>query len=312
MKPFFSVIIPLYNKERHIKNTLESVLAQTFQDFEVLVVNDGSTDHSESEANAVTDDRIQLFTIENHGVSFARNHGVSKSNSDFIVLLDADDYWHPHHLENLKNLYSNFPNCGMYGTAYNYQFNRKTVASVYNQIPTQAHWQGVVNDFFVNSTINCIASASTVMIPKRIYESLGGFNTHYDSGEDIDFWIRIALQHDVAFTNAVSATINMNVENQASQKNINNKKLIDFDVFKEEITNRSLQTYLDLNRFSIAIQHIIAGNTKKAKDLIKKIDKNNLNAQQRFLLQMNAPVLKLLMRTKNLLRNNGIGLSPFR
>jgi glycosyltransferase involved in cell wall biosynthesis len=84
--PFFSVVIPLYNKENFIKNTLDSVLSQTFTDFEVLIVNDGSTDSSVEIIKKFTDPRISYFSKENQGVSSARNYGVEKANTKLITL----------------------------------------------------------------------------------------------------------------------------------------------------------------------------------------------------------------------------------
>jgi glycosyltransferase involved in cell wall biosynthesis len=309
---YFSIIIPLYNKEKHIKDTLNSVLSQTNKNFEIIIVNDGSTDESELEVKSIQDERIKLYTIENHGVSYARNYGVKKASSDFIVLLDADDYWKPHHLENLKKLQQAFPSCGLYAVAYESAFGERNIPSKYHNIPLQQNWMGIVDDFFESSTINCIASSSSVMIPRSVYEEVGGFDTTYNSGEDIDLWIRIALNYDVSFNNNVSVEINMIAENQASQSSINTRNHLNFDVFEDENTNKNLKTYLDLNRFSIAIQHKVAGNHLKAKELINKIDKRNLNAKQRMLLHMNASVLKSLLKIKIFLRKNGIGLSSFR
>lgn len=309
----FSIIIPLYNKETHIAATLISVLSQTFQDFEIIVVNDGSTDHSENEVKRFSDKRIKLFTIENHGVSYARNFGVSKASFDLVVLLDADDLWKPTHLEDLKRLYQEFPNCGLYATAYEYKFNSNTLPAEYFRISKESKWSGIVNDFFESSSIHCIASSSSVMIPKIIYEKVGGFNTEYNFGEDTDLWIRLALKNKVAFTNTVSVIIDLNAENQASKMSITSGNIMDFDQFKdEEKTNQSLKKYLDLNRFSIAIQQKMVGNNLEAKKLIDTIDYNNLNAKQRLLLQMNSTLLKLMVQIKNLLRKNGIGLSAFR
>jgi hypothetical protein len=173
-------------------------------------------------------------------------------------------------------------------------------------------WSGIVENFFESSRINCIASSSSVMIPKTVYENLGGFNVKYNSGEDIDFWIRIALRHKVAFTNSVSVIINMSAENQASQSHINTRKHLDFDTFNSEIRNQSLKAYLDLNRFSLAIQHQLAGNNIEAEKLKNNIDIQNLNRKQRFLLKLNTSALKALVKTKDMLRKNGIALSAFR
>ena len=100
----FSIIIPLYNKEKDIKKTLKSVLNQSFEDFEIIIINDGSTDNSEEIVKSIIDKRIFLYTKNNEGVSIARNYGVEKATSGFIAFLDADDYWHPNHLENLHTL----------------------------------------------------------------------------------------------------------------------------------------------------------------------------------------------------------------
>src|SRR5690554_5620989 len=113
MKPFFSIIIPLYNKEKHIKNTLQSVLDQSFSNFEVIIVNDGSTDNSLNQVNAVIDERIKVYSIENSRVSAASNYGIKKAQAEYITFLHADDLWESHHLKNLDELLKTFPHCGL-------------------------------------------------------------------------------------------------------------------------------------------------------------------------------------------------------
>lgn len=88
-----SVVIPLYNKDKQIAKTLYSVLKQTYPNFEVIVVNDGSTDNSLSEVSKISDSRIRLICQENKGVSAARNRGIQEAKSDYIAFLDADDEW---------------------------------------------------------------------------------------------------------------------------------------------------------------------------------------------------------------------------
>ena len=104
-----SIIIPLFNKELFIKQTLLSVLNQTFSEFEIIIINDGSTDKSVTIINDIDDERITLYTTKNKGVSHARNYGISKANTDLIALLDADDLWEPNHLENLDSLIHELP-----------------------------------------------------------------------------------------------------------------------------------------------------------------------------------------------------------
>ncbi|EFT3180475.1 glycosyltransferase family 2 protein, partial [Escherichia coli] len=100
---FLTVVIPLYNKSQSIESTIKSVLNQTHTDFELIVVNDGSTDGSENVIKQFTDERIKLLNITNSGVSVARNTGIRSAKSSYVCLLDADDYWLPNHLEKINN-----------------------------------------------------------------------------------------------------------------------------------------------------------------------------------------------------------------
>ena len=108
----FSVIIPLYNKAYSIERCIGSVISQTYQNFEIIVVNDGSTDDSakkviNSYSNEITSGKIRIIYQPNKGVSVARNNGVEASNCEYICFLDADDEWKPHFLELMKNLIKN-------------------------------------------------------------------------------------------------------------------------------------------------------------------------------------------------------------
>ncbi|MBJ7879251.1 glycosyltransferase family 2 protein [Gelidibacter salicanalis] len=315
MRPFFSIIIPLYNKENHIKSTLEHVLAQTFKDFEIIVINDGSTDKSKTVVERIKDDRLKLLNIKNQGVSHARNYGIEKASSNLIVFLDADDLWRNNHLTNLKALYTAFPNCGLYATAYQKKNNKITISSVYNHISSTKNWMGIVDNYFESSVVNSIAWTSAVMIPKSIFETIGNFNENITlgAGEDTDLWIRIALKYPVAFSTKVTAIYILHSDNRISKSNTSLRQFLDLDVYENEANcNASLKKYLDLNRFSIAIQYKLAGNPNKAKSLIDKIDATNLNTKQRSLLKLNSTALKCLLNIKNRLQNSGILLSSYK
>ena len=309
--PYFSIVIPLYNKEQHIKKTLQSVLQQSYIDFEVIVVNDGSNDNSKAVVESITDDRITLYNIENSGPSHARNFGVSKSASTLIVFLDADDYWEPHHLEDLKNLHKSFPNCGLYAKAYDYLTNDTIVKGIFKNIVDG--WSGVLQNYFESSMNNGIASCSSVMIPRDIFEQLKGFNTNYDSGEDTDLWIRLALQFPIAFHHKSSVTINWDQPNRLSNISMKSKKHFDLDAFSEiELKNDSLKKYLDLNRLSLAFQYKMAGFTKESSVLINAIDSNNISTTQKLLLSFPSWLLKSLLKIRNKLRQMNIDFRLFK
>ncbi len=113
-----SVVIPLYNKEQIIEKCLQSVLSQDYDDFEVIIVNDGSTDRSVEIVKAIDDSRIRLIEQENGGPSKARNTGVKNAKGDWIVFLDADDEFLSGALKKFCNLIQNHPNVSMFGCSY--------------------------------------------------------------------------------------------------------------------------------------------------------------------------------------------------
>lgn len=98
-----SIIIPTYNGEKHISKCIDSILKQTYSNFELIVVNDGSTDETERVIRQIEDSRIKLYSIANHGVSYARNYGIDKAKGKFILFVDDDDYIAPNTLEILEN-----------------------------------------------------------------------------------------------------------------------------------------------------------------------------------------------------------------
>ena len=114
----YSVVIPLYNKEHYIAGTLRSVLTQTFPDYEVIVVDDGSTDNSLQACKTVQSDKIRIVQQANQGVSAARNKGIELAAGEYICFLDADDTWHPDYLQNIETIVQKYPQSDIFVTAY--------------------------------------------------------------------------------------------------------------------------------------------------------------------------------------------------
>lgn len=301
-KIFISVIVPLFNKERFITKTIMSVLNQTFSDFEILIINDGSTDNSIDAASSFDDARIRLYTTENKGVSHARNYGVSKSTSDLIAFLDADDLWETNHLENLYKLFTSFPDCGLYATNYYKQFFKgKKINTHFNGV--SADHFGIIEDYFLASTVDSIAWTSAVMIPKQTFNDLEGFDEAMRSGQDTDLWVRIALKHPVAFSAIASSNkIILDPKHHLSYSSSRIDRLKLFENFKDvETSNTSFKTYMDLNRFSVAIERKMAGDFDNYKRLKKEINLNNLNFKQRVLLSNPRGVIKIIKKIQFLL-----------
>jgi len=310
--PVFSIIIPLYNKEKYIQNTIESALNQTFKDFEIIVVNDGSTDSSLAIVKQIEDSRIKIFSIKNGGVSRARNFGIEKAKSDLIAFLDADDLWRNNHLEELYKLWKDHPNCGLYAMGYSKKFD--------NSIPISAvfvnlnNYSGIVKDFFKSSTVDCVAWTSAVMIPAHIFKNNSHFNESLKSGQDTEMWIRIALKEKVAFNSKPTALkLTYCYENHLSTSKFVKDRLKIFEYFKEhENNNSSLKRYLDLNRFSMAIERKINDDNKNYKYLLHEIEKKNLNFKQRLLIKLPKRLLIIIKDIQFWLTKRNIYLTSFK
>ena len=311
--PLISIVIPLYNKERFIKETLDSVFNQSFTDYEIIIVNDGSTDSSVFIVNAIEDQRITVLSNQNKGVSHARNFGISKANSDLIALLDGDDLWEQNHLENLYNLYEKFPDCGLYATAYNKKyFNGEKIKASYNGLAKE--YFGIIEDYFSASIKDGIAWTSAVLIPMKTFRKVGVFDEEMRSGQDTDLWIRIALKDSVAFSSIASSNkiiLAPKYHLSYSTNRIDRLKL--FEKFKAiELPTTSFKKYMDLNRFSVAIERKIAKDYINYRRLRNGIDPLNLNFKQRIILNMPSILIGLLKRLQNTLLRCNIYLSPFK
>ena len=200
-KPNFSVVIPLYNKASHIKRAIDSVLQQSEQDFEIIVVNDGSSDGGEEFVRQYDEARIRLYEQENAGVSVARNKGVELSRGEHIAFLDADDEWMPHFLAEILNLIKSFPEAKMYSTAYTVKReNGSYINPAYEPLPKHP-WKGIISNY-----IECKihdsepVTSSTVCIKKEVFESLGGFIPGMKIGEDTEMWFRISFKYQCVFS----------------------------------------------------------------------------------------------------------------
>lgn len=202
-----SVVIPLYNKEQSIASTLQTVLKQTYQDFEIVIVNDGSTDHSVEEVAKVLDPRIHLIHQSNAGVSAARNRGIKEARGGYIAFLDADDEWKPDYLKTQYELTQKYPECSVF--ASNYEF-KDTQGKVTPTIIRKLSFKGVdgilSNYFEVASCSHPPLWTSAVMVKKSAIQSIGGFPIGIKSGEDLLTWARLACQFSIVFYTIPLAT----------------------------------------------------------------------------------------------------------
>jgi glycosyltransferase involved in cell wall biosynthesis len=207
----FSIIIPLYNKEFSIQNTVESVLKQTYPHFELIIINDGSTDRSFEKVQLIADDRIKLFDVPNEGVSNARNTGISKANNYYITFLDADDIWYENCLNEFKLLIENFKNAQVYCTSHTLTI--KSIQSREKRYYIDNFYRRNAESYARNTT--ALVCIGCVVLKKECFESVNGFNAELTHGEDLELWSRLAENFIFAKSEIITMLYRLDAENRS-------------------------------------------------------------------------------------------------
>jgi len=207
----FSVIIPLYNKQSYIKRAIESVLSQSYNDFEVIVVNDGSTDNSLQEALSITDSRLRIIDKPNGGVSSARNRGIDEAKNEWICFLDGDDILYSNALEEYAKLHCLFPEinvlCGSIDVSvksYPAQQKRYIIDNYYKA--------NIYSEMRTGVSVLC---TDCICIHRSCFDAVGVFNSHFTHGEDLDMWDRLQSKYMFAKSEIPVAYYDMAAENRS-------------------------------------------------------------------------------------------------
>lgn len=241
--PLFSVVIPLYNKEETIFDTVQSVLCQTFKDFELIIVNDGSKDNGPFIVQEIASSHIRIIHQENAGVSAARNKGIEVANGVFIAFLDGDDRWEENHLEQLYSLIKEYSGkANVFTTNFARRFPDGEV--LVNRTDLE---RGIVTNYFKSCINRVVIHTSCVSVSKEALISTKGFNPKFSMGEDIDLWNRLARKYSVAYSPVVTSTYEIGAPNN-SCNTINYKR----DAAKEALKGLSFNFYdilLSLRRY---------------------------------------------------------------
>lgn len=255
---YFSVVIPLYNKQNSIVATLQSVLTQTYQNFEIVVVDDGSTDNS---AQVVEDfinslpfregQGIGLIRKPNGGVCSARNRGIQEARYDYIALLDGDDLWDEHYLEEQVKLIHDFPEAKMWGINFAEMSNGKLIRTLPTGLPEG--YRGYVDNYFqMPGRISDLYCSSSVVIKKEVFDKVGYFDERIKYSEDIDMWYRIIANYPVVFYDKYMVFYLFDAENRA----MNRQRLLKFwlpffvDKYTEYQFKQNLVFYRWINRWA--------------------------------------------------------------
>jgi glycosyltransferase involved in cell wall biosynthesis len=310
--PRFSVVIPLYNKENFIEKTILSVLSQTYLDFEVLVVNDCSTDASDKIVQRFNDRRIRIIQHRiNKGLSASRNTGIKSAKANYVAFLDADDLWKPTFLEKIDFLISSYPTASLFATKYEVlQKDHRIVTHDFKIKNFKEH--GLITNFFEYNINQSIYYPSCLCVQKEVFEDVGYYNETVNYSEDIDFNIRAHANHKMAYWDEVAVTYLLDSENQITQNGLQGKTIPDYDFYEAQFKGRQdIKKYLDFQRYIKAKLFTLDGDKQRYLQMVQGIDNSNLNKTQKTLLKSPKIVLQTIGKMKLTLRFLNIEFSSY-
>lgn len=250
----FSIVIPLYNKENSILLTLNSVINQTYKDFEVIVIDDGSKDNSLQRVKEVKDDRIRIITKENEGVSKARNVGIKNAKYSWIAFLDADDLWKENHLETIVKLHERCPEAKLLTTSFCFEDEKDK-----KDIKPKEESFYYVNDYYERLYKGAVVWTSIAVVNKECFDKCGYFKEYLIKGEDLDMWSRIIEKYLLAKTNIITAYYRREILDKRLSTSVNSVKKYEVYYFcLKNIFNPNAKTRYQYHVIWTFIKHFIA------------------------------------------------------
>lgn len=244
-----SIIIPTYNRSCYLMEAIDSVLAQTYEKYEILVIDDGSTD-STRESVKKYDGRVRYIYQENKGPSAARNNGIRNANGDLIAFLDSDDIWHADKLAQQVAAFYENPSLGIVATGYEVIDTKYQITSV--NILNKEELKDIRNDHLYKNFF----PTPTVMIKKKCFEKVGFFNEALHFAEDWEMWLRVMADFNFGYISKALTKVRVHPVSISTTSVSNNiidwMKVIDFhsqndSSLKGAILRRKRLSWLHLN-----------------------------------------------------------------
>lgn len=283
--PFFSIVIPLYNKTDFILATLDSVVNQTFKDYEIIVVNDGSTDDGLTKVKAIKNPKLSIHNQENKGLSAARNLGITLASGHYVALLDADDIWESNYLESMFSLIKKFPQYNIFGSTYK-ESRKGRLMDIHTSFrPLKNESFHILDDYFAANYKQFIIDKSSLIL-KIDFAKTCSYSETIDVGEDVDYYLNYFVDEKIVFLNRPLVIKNCDGINKLSASVISDKKIPHLEYFKTLYkSNTSVQKYIDIQLYKLAIKYTYENNGFERQKCIAQINPIHLSTRQRFLLK---------------------------
>jgi glycosyltransferase involved in cell wall biosynthesis len=313
-----SAVIPLYNKERSISRAIKSVLNQTKQIFEIIVINDGSTDNSSKRVSQLSEksDLIRMIHQENAGVSAARNRGVQEARSDIIAFLDADDEWYPTFIEEIIALSKEFSKGDVFCTSYIIQEINGRKTKPETVLVFEPNYRGYIANYLDVIRKVLPFNVSSFVVTKKALNQIGGFPVGVIYGEDVDTFVRLSLHHKIVFVNKVLSIYHRDAENRACDrynqylKEYYPVKNLSLMLEKGLVPSHFMQSaieYVAKNQLSLAQAHLHFGNPQHARGLIRSCKGTRIYRDQWYYLYLCSFIPPVILRNLIQIRNKLTG-----
>lgn len=307
----FSVIIPAYNAENFIKRSINSVLNQTYTDFELIIVNDGSTDKTVEYAKAFNDNRIIVIDKINEGVSIARNTGINIAKGEFICFLDADDEYLPEHLSVLSEAIKKNKNRVFFASRFCISLmsdSEKVVVPNVNE--NTVYYENVIEKFFYNPEL---LWTGCVCIKRTMFERYGMFEPGVKLGEDTDMWRRVYIHTGVVCINVVTVKRNRDGSEATRQytRLFNADPLNRMPVFLNDTTipsnvKSSLKKLYEFTKLQVVRSYLYIGDKRNAINQLKLIDKSKIPKKRLLITILCFFIPSCIIRYIIKIRNKGL------
>ena len=309
MNPAFSVVIPLYNKENYILETLSSVFSQDYPYFEIIVVDDASTDDSLQLVASLKKDHLTIIRHEkNRGLSAARNSGIKAAKNPYIAFLDADDYWHSDYLANIKSLIKQYPSEQVFGTFYQEDFKGK-ITHKRNKVHSHNKKPSIIDDFFSSNLSKLIITQSSLVIHRDVFSKVGLYDAKITFAEDIDLYIRCFSQYSLVYLNH-SFVIKRIVARSLTNSSTYDKQYPTIEKYYG--LSESLNNFIDFYMYCFCRRKKNEGDYKAMNLYRKKLVFKKLSFLKIIMIYLPQPLYLFILKIKLvILKNLGLNLTSY-
>ena len=258
-----STIIPTYNCLKYLPKAIGSVLQQTHQDVEIIIIDDNSNDGTSTYLDSIDDDRIITLTTSGVGAPQARNLGIEKATGEFIAFLDADDFWFPEKIERQLEFHQQCPDMTMSFTNYEHLTEDYEVI-----VDCFSYWSQFQNreEQFINIDNplefiieNNVIGTSTVMLKADVFSQTDRFNADIKYGEDWELWLRISENHQVGVLNSIEVGYLKRATSVTQTEDLKLRNLVFIETILQRYQSNSQHWNLSQSSFKVANARILEG-----------------------------------------------------